>query len=57
MPNICNVNVLIQDAPADLRHTFFNSLYMYISFFSGPEFEKTGLENLKQSLYLCIFWI
>jgi len=29
---------------------------IYISFFSGPQFEKAGLENLEQSLYLCILW-
>jgi len=28
----------------------------YISFISGPQFEKIGLENLEQSLYLCILW-
>jgi len=23
----------------------------------GPQFEKPGLENFEQLLYLCIFWI
>jgi len=51
MLNICSVNIEFQDAPADLR---LISL-IYISFLSGPQFEKSGLENfLEQQLYLCI---
>jgi len=46
MLNICSVTV------ADLRHISL----IYMSFFSGQQFEKTGLENLKQSLYLCNLW-
>ena len=45
--NICSVN----DAPADFPHIFL--IYIYI-FFS--RFEKTDLEYLEQSLYLCILW-
>jgi len=30
---------------------------MSVFFFSGPQFEKAGLENLERSLYLqCILW-
>jgi len=31
-------------------------IFDIISFFSGPQFKRTGLENLEQSLYLCISW-
>jgi len=57
MISICNVNrprlysfrTLLY---ADLRH-----ISLIFIFFSGPQFEKTGLENLEQSLYLCILWV
>src|SRR6218665_217977 len=31
-------------------------IFDVISFFSGPQFEKTGFKNLEQSPYLCILW-
>jgi len=46
MQNICNVSVWYPNAPADIRHLLV----------CGPQFDKTGLENLEQLLYLCIFW-
>jgi len=42
MLNIRSVNVQFQHAPADLGHISF----IYISFFRGPQFEKTDFKNL-----------
>ena len=43
MLNIRSVNAEFQDAPADLRHISV----IYISFFSWPQFDKTGFKNLR----------
>jgi len=51
MLNISSVNAEFQDAPADLRHISL----IFISFFSEPQFEETGLENVEQSL-TCVFY-
>jgi len=59
MLNICSINVYFQDAPADLSHrpiSLMYNIYRKFIFFSGSQFKKTGLENLEQSLYLCILW-
>ena len=43
-------NVQFQDFPADLCHVFL----IYISFFRGPQFEKTGFKNLALPVYFMI---
>ena len=50
--SICSVNVLYQNAPVDLCH--ISLIYIYWSV--DHNLKKTGLENLEQLLYLCIFW-
>ena len=51
--HICSVNVSFQDTPADLRHVSF----IYISCFSRPQFEKTGIENLECSITLPVYFM
>jgi len=50
MLNICYVNVSGRSCGPS---PYIFGIYL---FYSEPQFEKTGSENLEKSLYLCILW-
>jgi len=51
-----NVDTKVSDG--EYRHLIFfqKKPWIYISFSADHSLKKTGLENLKESPYLCILW-
>ena len=50
---ICRVNVLFQDAPAELHHISL----IYISIFNRPQFEENWLRKLRTIAFIPVYFV